>query len=962
MGDGRMIQIGWQCGIRDRGSKMTNYTPSQSQAIGCLDEPLQIIACAGSGKTQVISQRVAEILKQPGVEPRNIIAFTFTEKAAGELKERIHSVLEEQDVTTRGIAEMYVGTMHGFALDLVQRLVPETFKFSALSEVTGRLFIDRNSRLSGLTECPTLSSGTPHLRRFVHSKLYTQVTSVLREDTVNEAAVPAGVIAAFQKYMQLHYDNAFFDFTEMINLAVQFLEGDPDGDAAAAAVQQHIRHDIRYVVVDEYQDVNPLQERLVRGLVQFGANLCVVGDDDQTIYQWRGSEVRNIVTFADRYAGVRQVTLDDNFRSSQGVVEVGRSVAELIPAGSRLPKSMVASGHQTYERGDLLALEFADPAAEAAWICDRIEAMRGVPFSDDPIIQPRGLSWSDFAVLFRSVANDADPLVTEMRRRNIPFVVKGLNHLFDSPEIQAIVGVFQYMAAQTDATTLRRLFDDAHLMPVESRWPAAMAVLDNGRDFDRGERWGVYNIQRLYLQFLEALELREETVPGDPARAELVFYQLGKFSQAISDFEAIYFNTDPAQKYQAFADWLTYQAPSYYADSDADVGYAAPDAVTISTVHQAKGMQWPAVFVPCLRHNRFPAKRHGGLGLFHVIPDTAIASPDRYRGTLDDETRLFYVAATRAQKYLFVSFSPITSNRLYRKRSVFFDHCAQQSWFLTRDPGAPRSTLTPHAKREVPNVTLSFSELKYLFECRYQFKLRFLYGFNPPLHEALGYGKGLHDALAEAHKRALDGDILTDAAAEELVDRHLHAPYAYPALKQTLRGAAVKAVARYLTDHADDLDRTVHSEKKIQVHVAPGITVDGRIDLVRRLDTDELAIVDFKSTARAQDEDVTRDQLHVYAVGYEELTGERADLIEVLNLDEQGKTVRELVEGPLLTAVRGRVKHAGDALRANDLPRLKSWNDKCAKCDLAELCREVPAQAQRNRREALGGSTPSHRT
>ena len=102
----------------------------------------------------------------------------------------------------------------------------------------------------------------------------------------------------------------------------------------------------------------------------------------------------------------------------------------------------------------------------------------------------------------------------------------------------------------------------------------------------------------------------------------------------------------------------------------------------------------------------------------------------------------------------------------------------------------------------------------------------------------------------------------------------------------------VAAVARYLTDHSGDLERTVHSEKQIQVHVAPGITVDGRIGHIRRLDSNELAIVDFKSTARAQDEDITRDQLHVYAVGYGELTGERADLIEVLNLAEQGKTVR----------------------------------------------------------------------
>jgi len=244
---------------------------------------------------------------------------------------------------------------------------------------------------------------------------------------------------------------------------------------------------------------------------------------------------------------------------------------------------------------------------------------------------------------------------------------------------------------------------------------------------------------------------------------------------------------------------------------------------------------------------------------------------------------------TRAQKFLFATFSPTPDNRLYTKRSAFFDHCARQQWFLTRDPGVTGTLVKPQAKRETPNTNLSLSELKYLFDCPYQFKLRFLYGFNPPIHEALGYGKGLHDALAEAHKRALEGDLLGPSAAADLVHRHLHAPYAYPALWNTLRASAVRAVERYLTEHALDLERTVHSEKQVQVHVAPGITVDGRIDLVRRLDTDELAIVDFKSTARAQEEEVSRDQLHVYAVGYQELTGERADLIKVLNLDEQGK-------------------------------------------------------------------------
>src|SRR6476659_176125 len=125
--------------------------------------------------------------------------------------------------------------------------------------------------------------------------------------------------------MTLLRQNSYFDYTQIIRSAVDYLEGDPFEDDDFVRVQDHIERDIRYVVVDEYQDVNPLQERLVRDLVRFGANLCVVGDDDQTIFQWRGSQVSNIITFNQRYTGVRQVTLDDNFRSSRGVVALGQS-------------------------------------------------------------------------------------------------------------------------------------------------------------------------------------------------------------------------------------------------------------------------------------------------------------------------------------------------------------------------------------------------------------------------------------------------------------------------------------------------------------------------------------------------------------------------------------------------------------------------------------------------------------
>src|SRR4051812_36438594 len=169
------------------------YTTAQSEAITCLNQPLQIIACAGSGKTQVISQRIAAILALPAVKPRNVVAFTYTEKAAAELKERVLSIVEREIGDVTGLAEMFIGTMHGYCLDLLQRLVPEKFKFSVLNDITAQLFVDRFSAKCGLTSCPTTATKGV-LRRYIDSKLYLQVVSVLREDKITFGHVPSGVV------------------------------------------------------------------------------------------------------------------------------------------------------------------------------------------------------------------------------------------------------------------------------------------------------------------------------------------------------------------------------------------------------------------------------------------------------------------------------------------------------------------------------------------------------------------------------------------------------------------------------------------------------------------------------------------------------------------------------------------------------------------------------------------------
>jgi DNA helicase-2/ATP-dependent DNA helicase PcrA len=226
--------------------------------------------------------------------------------------------------------------------------------------------------------------------------------------------------------------------------------------------------------------------------------------------------------------------------------------------------------------------------------------------------------------------------------------------------------------------------------------------------------------------------------------------------------------------------------------------------------------------------------------------------------------------------------------------------------------------------------------LKYFFECPYQFKLRILYGFNAPLDEALGFGKSLHDALAEVHARALRGDKIDAAEAHALVQRHLRAPYAYPALREKLERAAEKAIEGYIRKNAAEFKNLEFSEKAIEIALGDGVSVAGRIDLVRRVDTGEVTIVDLKSNERAQAEAVTETQLHIYALGYQELTGRRADYVEIYELDEQ-KQKRRSVDDEFIDDVKRDVRGAAGALRRNELPP-KPERRTCGRCDYCNLC------------------------
>jgi DNA helicase-2/ATP-dependent DNA helicase PcrA len=284
-----------------------------------------------------------------------------------------------------------------------------------------------------------------------------------------------------------------------------------------------------------------------------------------------------------------------------------------------------------------------------------------------------------------------------------------------------------------------------------------------------------------------------------------------------------------------------------------------------------------------------------------------------------------------------MTFAPQGSEGWYYRPSEFLEDIRTSKWVSRKLPDyGNRKQLTPKPNKVVANVEFSFSNLKYLLDCGYQFKLRVLYGFNGPLAEPLGYGKSLHDALAEVHDRAMQGEQVKADLAPELVARHLRLPFAPPNLKELLEAKAIQEIKQYIVKNSKIFKHVVFSEQPVEINLGDGIAIKGRVDLVRRTDTGTTTIVDMKSSERSQDEDVTQTQLHAYALGYRELTGEDADFVETYEL-ERGRRNAKRVSDSLIGDIRAKTQEGATALRSMQL-HPDPHKQKCKRCDFSMLC------------------------
>ena len=897
------------------------YTPNQQLAIDTIDKNLQIIACAGSGKTQVISMRVVNILKS-GVSPSKIIAFTYTEKAAAELNVRISKLVKEELGEVQGISEMYIGTIHSWCLKVLQDLIYQYQKFSILDSIKLKLFVDRYFNTVGMKDM--------NMARFKDTDRFISAMSIIRESEISEGyQIPGEVTSALEKYTLCLTDHCYFDFTMIMTEALKHLKGDDD-------FRSKLLENIGYLIVDEYQDVNPIQEAIVHEIYKLGANICTVGDDDQTLYQWRGSDINLIQKFRDRYDNVEYITLEDNFRSTNGVVDV--ALKSITNNEERLPKGMVASGHQSYERGDILYNQYETTEEEYDFIASTINELRGTSFQDKVDKESRGIDFSDFAILLRSWKK-ATEIIEALERHGIPFVVKGVNELFQTDEVIAARGIYQYLNRQIDENTLLECWCAIHDNVSEANVQNAIEYLktkypENNRYYER------FNLQDIYHNFLDISGINEDAMKEEGCcnssgykNEEVIFYNLGMFSQIINDFETIYFKSDGPYKLSTFMNFLKYSAEGYYPEGWLNNAYKTPNAVQIMTIHQSKGLEFPVVFIPGLNKNYLPIKAPGGRSVWHEINIEMIKGGKRYKGGIEDERRLMYVAITRSQKFLFVSRAPEESNRLYQKESAFGTELRQSDYlFSSKDRSyEDRAHQEPRPLDEISSIALNFSLLKDFFECPWRFKFYSFYGFTNPLGARIGYGNTIHNALMEIHREALQGNIATKEDIPQLLDTHAHFPNALDELEKEMTMQAGKSLEVYLEKNASDFQNVEFAEKDIQLDLGDGVIVNGRMDLIKKKQLDgsvQTTIIDFKSTSDAQEYQASHDQLALYALGYQELTGEKADFLEIYNLDDNTPN-REELRVDDLTEIKEKIIDGADKIRGNHLDG-KCGDPKCA--------------------------------
>jgi superfamily I DNA/RNA helicase len=624
-----------------------SLNPAQRQAVETTDGPVLILAGAGTGKTRVITFRVARLV-QKGVAPGRILAVTFTNKAAREMQERVRQLLGRGAKSAGGepSARPTVCTFHSLCARILRRHIERlgykrNFVIYSESDQLGAI----KRILSHISEQG--AKADPHAVLSLLSRYRNggERASVFADP--NTAALARHICARYQS--ALRACNAV-DFDDLILLTLKLF-------AEHADVLQECRQRYRYVMVDEYQDTNAAQFKLVRELTAAHRNLCVVGDDDQSIYGWRGAETANLLDLERHFPGVKVIRLEQNYRSTNTILSAANAVIK--NNARRRGKHLWSQNGQ----GVRIALHtFADDDAEARRMAEEIEFAR----------LAGGVPWRDQAVLFRT-NQQSRPLETALRQAGVRYQVVGGQSYFDRREIKDLLAYLRMLANPDDDISLLRvanvpargLSDVTMERLLQASQERSCTVFAAMRHTDVQAAF-VPNTRQSIERFVEFVERQRGKLRARPAVSPRLWAQ--GFLEEIgyeAELRRGEKNPETAEGRVRNLRELTATLPEAAAEPEAalrdflddlslDTGREEEkdnpgEAVTLITVHSCKGLEFPHVWIVGLEDGLFPHARA------------------KVEGTLEEERRLFYVALTRAMRTLTLSHC-VTRNKYGQPR------------------------------------------------------------------------------------------------------------------------------------------------------------------------------------------------------------------------------------------------------------------------------------------------------
>ncbi len=615
----------------------------QRQAVETTEGPLLILAGAGTGKTKTLTHRIAYLIRERGIAPWNILAITFTNKAAQEMRERVAGLIGD------GADQIWVLTFHSACIRILRRHIDKIGYDRNFTVYDGD---DQKTVMKNV--CKKLNIDT---KSYKEKTLLSEISNA-KDNLISVSEYAMSTMGDFTKIViarayreyqeQLKKSNAL-DFDDIIVLTVELFKKFPE-------VLEYYQERFRYISVDEYQDTNQAQLALVRLLAEKYRNLCVVGDDDQSIYRFRGADIRNILEFEDHYPDAKVLKLEQNYRSTQNILDAANSV--IANNGSRKSKRLWTEAGEGHK---IRFLQLENSYDEAETIVDEISSA----------VRRDGASYSEFAVLYRT--NAQSRLIEEkLVLRGIPYNLIGGTNFYSRAEIKDMIAYLKTIENGMDEVALRRIIN----VPRRKIGPA---TIDKCLDFAEISDDSLYgamqnseNISGLgktvnkIKDFVGLIEKMKSQLPRigisgvlNELIEELDYYEYLKELDEESADDRISNVDELINKAVAYEEdneepSLTGFLEEIALVSDIDNMDSDDGRVLLMTLHSAKGLEFDRVFITGVEDGLFPGT-------------SSINSGD-YRD-MEEERRLAYVGITRAKKYLTLTCAKM---RMLRGETQFF--------------------------------------------------------------------------------------------------------------------------------------------------------------------------------------------------------------------------------------------------------------------------------------------------